>query len=181
MSVRILIGDVCARLWQMPDDQYDCVVTSPPYWGLRDYGVEGQIGMEPSLGAHVEVMVEVFRQVRRVLKPSGTLWFNYGDCYATTPNGRSAADTKAAGTDDRTFRDKPMGLRAGVADLCFIINGRAHFLELKSKDGKQTPEQLGFAADCAIAGAHYVLVRNISEALEQLTKWGAIRAVKVAA
>ena len=125
MSVRILIGDVCARLRQMPDDQYDCVVTSPPYWGLRDYGVEGQIGMEPSLGAHVEVMVEVFRQVRRVLKPSGTLWFNYGDCYATTPNGRSAADTKAAGTDDRTFRDKPMSTVGGALkpkDLCMLPN-----------------------------------------------------------
>lgn len=125
MSVRILIGDVCARLRQMPDDQYDCVVTSPPYWGLRDYGVEGQIGMEPSVGAHVEVMVEVFRQVRRVLKPSGTLWFNYGDCYATTPNGRSAADTKAAGTDDRTFRDKPMSTVGGALkakDLCMLPN-----------------------------------------------------------
>lgn len=85
-----------------------CRDVSPvTYWGLRDYGVPGQIGLEPSLGEHLDVMVRVFREVRRVLKPTGTLWLNYGDCYATSPNGRSAADTKAAGNDDRTFRDKP--------------------------------------------------------------------------
>lgn len=104
-------GDCIAMLDAMEADSVDCVVTSPPYWGLRDYGVEGQIGLEPTLGEHLAVMVDVFEAVRRVLKPTGTLWLNYGDCYgdcyATTPNGRSAADTKAAGNDDRTFRDKP--------------------------------------------------------------------------
>lgn len=107
MTVTILIGDVREKLRTLPADSFDCVVTSPPYWGLRDYGVAGQLGLEPTLGEHVAVMVDVFREVRRVLKPSGTLWLNYGDCYATTPNGRSAAETKAVGNDDRTFRDKP--------------------------------------------------------------------------
>lgn len=105
--VTLLNGDVRAMLARLPDDHFDCVVTSPPYWGLRDYGVAGQIGLEPSLGEHLDAMVDVFREVRRVLKPSGTCWVNYGDCYATSPNGRSAADTKAVGNDDRTFRDKP--------------------------------------------------------------------------
>lgn len=107
MSVRILVGDVFARLADLPDESVDCVVTSPPYWGLRDYGVAGQIGLEPTLAEHLAVMVRVFDEVRRVMKPEGTLWLNYGDCYATKPNGRSAAATKAAGGDDRTFRDKP--------------------------------------------------------------------------
>lgn len=107
MSVEILVGDVREMLRTLPADHFDCVVTSPPYWGLRDYGVEGQIGLERSLGEHLAVMVDVFDEVRRVLKPSGSLWLNYGDCYATTPNGRSAADTKAGRADDRTFRDKP--------------------------------------------------------------------------
>src|SRR6185437_16977547 len=111
--VSIAIGDVHERLRAMPSDHFDCVVTSPPYWGLRSYLPDGhedkhkEIGLEPTLGEHLEVMVDVFEEVRRVLKPTGTLWLNYGDCYAGTPNGRSAADTKAAGNDDRTFRDKP--------------------------------------------------------------------------
>ena len=68
MTVKILIGDVRGRLRELPDESVHCVVTSPPYWGLRCYGVEGQIGQEPTLGEHVEVMVEVFRAVRRVLR-----------------------------------------------------------------------------------------------------------------
>lgn len=107
MTVRIIKGDCRDILRGLPADSVDCAVTSPPYWGLRDYGVDGQLGLERSLGEHIAVMVDVFREVRRVLKPTGTLWLNYGDCYATSPNGRSAADTKAAGNDDRTFRDKP--------------------------------------------------------------------------
>lgn len=107
MSVTIHIGDALNELRKMPDESVDCVVTSPPYWGLRDYGVAGQLGLEPTLAEHIAALVELFEQCRRVLKPHGTLWLNYGDCYATTPNGRSAADTKTEGNDDRTFRDKP--------------------------------------------------------------------------
>ena len=109
MTCAIIIGDAMEKLRAMPADSIDCCVTSPPYWGLRDYGVAGQMGMEPTLGEHIAAMVALFEEVRRVLKPTGTCWINYGDCYATTPNGRSAADTKATGDDDRTFRDKPFG------------------------------------------------------------------------
>lgn len=132
MSVRILIGDVFDRLAELPDDSVDCVVTSPPYWGLRDYGVAGQIGLEPTLAEHLDVMVRVFDAVRRVMKPQGSLWLNYGDCYATKPNGRSAADTKAAGGDDRTFRDKPFSTVGGglkPKDLCMIPNRLAIALQ----------------------------------------------------
>ena len=107
MSVQIIIGDALEILRGLPDESADCCVTSPPYWGLRDYGVAGQMGLEPTLAEHIAAQVELFEEVRRILKPHGTFFLNYGDCYATTPNGRSAADTEAAGTDDRTFRDKP--------------------------------------------------------------------------
>lgn len=183
MSITILVGDVRERLRSLPADHFDCVVTSPPYWGLRDYGtgkwvggdpncdhrsptmrdgrnelagseatnsyqlklshrsacgrcgavkVDQQLGLEPTLGEHIDTMVDVFREVRRVLKPTGTLWLNYGDCYATSPNGRSAADTKATGNDDRTFRDKPFSTIGGALkakDLCMIPNRLAIALQ----------------------------------------------------
>ena len=83
MTVRIAVGDVRERLRELPDGSVHCVVTSPPYWGLRDYGVAGQIGLEPAVAAHVETVVAVFREVHRVLRRDGALWLNYGDCYAT--------------------------------------------------------------------------------------------------
>src|SRR6266404_7219024 len=116
MTVRILVGDVRDRLRELEPDSVDCVVTSPPYWGLRDYGVDGQLGMESTLGEHIETLIDVFREIRRVAKPQAAVWLNYGDCYATSPNGRSAADTKAAGNDDRTFRDKPFSTIGPVYD-----------------------------------------------------------------
>lgn len=81
MTVRILRGDVRDRLADLDSESVNCCVTSPPYWGLRDYGHEGQIGNEPTSQAFVETMVEVFGLVRRVLREDGTLWLNLGDCY----------------------------------------------------------------------------------------------------
>jgi len=146
--VALYVGDCLDVLDRLPAASVDCVVTSPPYWGLRDYGVDGQIGLEPTLGEHLDVMVRVFEAVRRVLKPTGTLWINYGDCYATSPNGRSADDTKAAGTDDRTFRDKPFST---VGPIQARANGGEgqHFDRrggvLKPKDLCMIPNRLAIA------------------------------------
>jgi DNA modification methylase len=84
MSVRVLIGDVRERLKGLPDESLHCVVTSPPYFGLRDYGMAGQIGLEETPDAFVAEMVAVFREVRRVLRKDGTLWLNLGDSYFNT-------------------------------------------------------------------------------------------------
>lgn len=81
-TYRILQGDVMDRLADLPDGSVHCCVTSPPYWGLRDYGVDGQIGLEETPDAYVERLVEVFREVRRVLREDGTLWLVLGDSYA---------------------------------------------------------------------------------------------------
>ena len=132
MSVEILVGDIFDKIKDIPDESIHCCVTSPPYWGLRDYGVAGQIGLEPTLAEHLDVMVRVFAEVWRVLRKDGTLWINYGDCYTTSPNGRSAADTKKAGNDDRTFRDKPFSTIQGTLkpkDLCMVPNRLAITLQ----------------------------------------------------
>lgn len=75
-------GDVLDCLGEMSDESVHCIVTSPPYWGLRDYGVEGQLGLEPTHGEYVEKMVAVFREARRVLQRDGTCWVNLGDSHA---------------------------------------------------------------------------------------------------
>jgi len=82
MSVKIIVGDCVESMKAMPDQSVHCCVTSPPYWGLRDYGHDGQIGLEDTPEAYVSKMVDVFREVRRVLRDDGTLWLNLGDSYA---------------------------------------------------------------------------------------------------
>lgn len=93
MTIRILQGDCCEVLKALPDQSVHCVVTSPPYYGLRDYGVAGQIGLEPSPALYVDKMVEVFREVWRVLRDDGTLWLNLGDSYAGSGRGGNPADS----------------------------------------------------------------------------------------
>jgi site-specific DNA-methyltransferase (adenine-specific) len=83
VKATIFIGDVLTRVKEIPDQTVQCVVTSPPYWGLRDYGHDGQLGLEPTPEAYVENMVAVFREVRRILKDDGVLWLNLGDSYAS--------------------------------------------------------------------------------------------------
>lgn len=93
MKATIYVGDVLQWLRSMPDESVQCVVTSPPYWGLRDYKVEGQIGLEPSPEAYITKMVSVFREVNRVLKRDGLLWLNIGDSYAGSRVGHEGFGT----------------------------------------------------------------------------------------
>ena len=92
MSVRVLVGDAGAALATLEAESVDCCITSPPYFGLRDYGVDGQIGREPTLGAYIEALVAVMRQVRRVLRPQGVVFLNLGDCYAGGGRGGKRAE-----------------------------------------------------------------------------------------
>jgi DNA modification methylase len=78
VTFEIRQGDALALLRAMPDASVQACVTSPPYWGLRDYGTAGQLGLEETPELYVERLVEVFREVRRVLRKDGTLWLNLG-------------------------------------------------------------------------------------------------------
>ena len=94
MVVTMLNGDCRDVLGTLPAASVHCVVTSPPYWGLRDYGVVGQIGLEPTPAEYLATMVGVFREVRRVLRNDGTLWLNLGDSYASGGRGGGANGSK---------------------------------------------------------------------------------------
>ena len=91
---KIYNEDCLTFLKQMPDQYVECCITSPPYFGLRDYGMAGQIGLEETPEAYVEKMVAVFREVRRLLKDDGTLWLNLGDSYASNTKGSCGPSSK---------------------------------------------------------------------------------------
>lgn len=95
MINKILLGDCNELMRQMPDQYVNCIVTSPPYFGLRDYGHEGQIGLEETPEMFVQKLVEVFREAKRVLKDDGTLWLNLGDSY--NGSGGSGGDYSVGG------------------------------------------------------------------------------------
>jgi DNA modification methylase len=121
-DVTVYLGDVRERLAELPARSVQCCVTSPPYYGLRDYGVDGQIGLEPSPGEYVAEMVAVFAGVRRVLADDGVLWLNLGDSYSTpimhndnahNANRVGGSDAKARAMGDAMGRRKrPMSLPA---------------------------------------------------------------------
>ena len=113
---RIIPGDCIAGLRTLPDASVHCCVTSPPYWGLRDYGHDGQIGLEATPEAYVARMVEVFREVRRVLRDDGTCWINLGDSYAHSLRQSGAAhagekQNSNNGSIRDGFRSCPQGLK----------------------------------------------------------------------
>jgi DNA modification methylase len=134
-------GDVFDRLGEMEDESVHCVVTSPPYWGLRDYGVSGQLGLEPTPDEYVAKMVEVFREVRRVLQADGTLWLNLGDCYAT---GAGKVGTEpGGGAQGERWRGGHEGKHGTVGPM--TQPNRMPIEGLKPKDLVGMPWRVAFA------------------------------------
>jgi len=135
----IINGDSLEVIKTLPDGSVNCCITSPPYWGLRDYGVEGQLGLEKTPEEYVTKMNAVFREVRRVLKDDGTLWLNLGDSYANQKSG----DTYS-GFNDRYFgRETDGGKQAQTVSGANV--GKLNFNGLKPKDLIGIPWRVAFA------------------------------------
>jgi len=81
-------GHTLEVLKTFPDEFVDCIITSPPYWGLRDYGVKGQIGLEPTLEEYISNLLQITAELKRVLKPTGVMFWNHGDCYGGSGCGK---------------------------------------------------------------------------------------------
>jgi len=128
---QIICGDCLEVMREWPDQSVNCCVTSPPYWGLRDYGVDGQLGLESTPEEFVSKMVEVFREVRRVLRDDGTLWLNLGDSYA---------QSQAMRNRNGITEDFARPCREHVAD-----EGRKLSHGLKPKDLCGIPWRVAFA------------------------------------
>lgn len=134
MTELILIGDALEKLKEIDDGVVDCCVTSPPYFNLRDYGVDGQIGIEDTPEAYVSNLVSVFRDVKRTLKDDGTLWVNIGDSY----NGSGKAGKRPEYQSRHTEFGKPSAHKERFG-LPTNIKG------LKPKDLIGIPWMLAFA------------------------------------
>jgi DNA modification methylase len=152
-SVRILTGDCLATLPTLAAESVQCCVTSPPYYGLRDYGCEGQIGLEDSPEAYVARLVEVFRQVRRVLREDGTLWLNLGDSYAgswgaQSRGGPPSPSSTLAGNGHVGGGPKIKGLSAVQIESApkrTRTGSTAHLDGIKPKDLLGIPWMVAFA------------------------------------
>jgi DNA modification methylase len=132
----------CADMSEIPDDVIQCCVCSPPYYGLRDYGIEGQIGLEPTVGEYVERLVGVFREVRRVLRDDGTLWLNLGDSYASM--GGAGGTMSASGLVGGTKAQRPRP-EAGNPEVWGRWNKPWKAMGLKPKDLIGVPWMVAFA------------------------------------
>lgn len=108
---KIYQGDSLEVLRSFPDESIDCCITSPPYWGLRDYGMDGQLGLEKTPELYVETMTELFNEVRRVLKKEGTLWLNLGDSYANDKVGNSETNKNPRQVSDSFKKTRPKNLK----------------------------------------------------------------------
>ena len=120
MAWQLYQGDALETLKQMEDESINCCVTSPPYWGLRDYGCDGQIGLEKTPEEYVSKMVEVFREVKRVLRKDGTLWLNLSDSYAGSGKGIGSNHGKAVFTDENIRKTDWRQLNMKPKDLVGI-------------------------------------------------------------
>lgn len=107
----IFEGDAVTVLRRLPSNSVRCVVTSPPYWGLRDYGIDDQIGLELTMPQFIQKLVAVFAEVRRVLTDDGTLWINIGDGYTSGNRGYRATDKKNPARAMTVRPDTPEGLK----------------------------------------------------------------------
>jgi DNA modification methylase len=110
--VQIILGDVRTKLLDIPDETFHTCITSPPYWGMRDYGHEGQIGAENDVQDYVKNLVSCFREVRRVLRSDGTFWLNIANTYTSGGRAWRDSDSKNKGRAMSYRPDTPEGLKS---------------------------------------------------------------------
>lgn len=117
----ILIGDVLEKIIEIPDDSIDCTISSPPYWGLRNYGDPGQWGLEPDFQDYLAKMQSLMNEMKRVTKSTGTVWINLGDCYSSS-GGLSKPEHLAKANVGATKSGEQKGMRYIPNNTCTIEN-----------------------------------------------------------
>lgn len=145
VTVTIHQGDCREVLTRLENGSVHCCVTSPPYWGLRNYGVDRQIGMEADLRDYIDALVGVFAEVKRILRPDGTLWLNLGDCYTGSGRGghskkiRSANWQPSYGKSKTPARLKPKELVGLPWRIAFALQADGWYLRSDIVWNKSNP------------------------------------------
>jgi DNA modification methylase len=169
---QILLGDAVERLRDLPSDSIDCVITSPPYYALRDYGVSGQIGLEPNVEGWVANMRTVLSEVARVLKPRGSLWLNLGDSFSRHPKYGAPPKSLLAAPErlllalvedgwivrGKVIWSKPNGMPNSVLDrpnlnyevVYFLVRSARYFFDL---DAIREPHKSRAARSASVPGS----------------------------
>jgi DNA modification methylase len=157
---KVHVGDVIGVMKTFPDSFVDCIVTSPPYWALRDYEEEGQIGLEDHPRLYINKMVEVLSECKRVLKPTGTIWFNIGDSYYT----------KSGSGTGNNFENRHEQLDNGKGNLTRAhneIRGKYKTNWLQSKQKLLIPYRIAIACQDELG----LVIRNDINWVKQIANW----------
>ena len=129
---KIICGDTLTELKKLPNEFVDCIITSPPYWGLRDYGIEGQIGLEPTLEKYLGKLLKITAELKRVLKPSGVMFWNHGDSYGGSNCGKN--DYRNNKSLQRDIYQKP-STQAKLSPKCLVLQNYRLVLRMIDEQG----------------------------------------------
>jgi len=196
MSLKVLQGDCREVLKTMPDKTFHTCVTSPPYWGLRDYGEDNQLGLEETPQEYVANLVEVFREVRRVLRDDGTVWLNLGDSYSsggrkTTTNQTVRGDTDYGVTRPPVYKGiKPKDLVGIPWRVAFALQEDGWYLRQDIIWNKPNPMPESVKDRCTKSHEYIFLLsksknyyfdnESIKEEASEGTDYGILRSKKQA-
>ncbi len=156
MKNKILQGDCLEVLKTLPGESINCVVTSPPYWALRDYGAEGQLGLEPTFQEYINKLCDIFDEVKRVLRKDGTCWVNMGDTYSGGNRANGGGDVgsfepKNKSKNKADFSPNRMG--CGVQDKCLLQIPSRFAIEMTNRGWILRNEIIWYKPNCMPSSA----------------------------
>jgi DNA modification methylase len=157
---KILCGDALTELQKIPDESIDTIITSPPYWALRDYQIEGQIGLEPTLEEYLEKLLKITAELKRVLKPSGIMFWNHGDCYNSHSTGKGnvgGIEGRRKNKQDNVVRGK---IKIELPDKCLVLQNWRLILKMIDDDGDDIYE----------LNKGFILCNNVTDAIQRPRK-----------
>jgi DNA modification methylase len=188
---KIICGEALSTLKTLPEESVDCIVTSPPYWALRDYGVEGQLGLETTFQEYITKLCDIFDEVKRVLKNTGTCWVNMGDTYISKGESRHAGYTDPKYTNGRIGRmSEANALPQSIPEKCLAQIPSRFAIEMTNRGWILRNEIIWYKPNCMpssvkdrftvdfekvfffVKNKKYWFEQQLDEYTEPINRWG---------